>query len=112
VNVRRFTALVAAAGVLTLAACGDPDNPPAAQAPVQQRTVNDVTSRMPAGWPATEAMRETAAFPAHGSPWYPTPAPEQVFPAHGSPWYPTPAPDSTVPVDPCLNRPIRTPQPC
>ena len=91
-NVRRLSALAAVAGLLTLAACGDPDNPPAAKAPAQQRTLEDVTSNMPAEWPATEAMREAAAFAPYGSPWYPTPAPEPAFAPYGSPWYPTPRP--------------------
>ena len=56
-NLRRLSVL-AVAGLLTLAACGDPDNPPAAQAPAQQRTLEDVTSKLPAEWPATQAMRE------------------------------------------------------
>ena len=81
-NARHLSALVAVAGLLTLAACGDPDNPPVAEAPAQQRSLEDVTSNRPA----------------------------KVYPAHGSPWYPTPAPETFE--DPCLNRPHRVPKPC
>ena len=70
---RRLTMLAAAAGLLTLAACGeDAIETPPANAPIE---------RVPA-----EAEVEVEAFPAHGSPWYPTPAPE-------------------VEEDPCINRP-------
>ena len=89
----RIFALAAVAGVLTVAACGDSDNPPVVEAPAQQRSVDDVTSKLPAEWPATQAMRNAEAYPAHGSPWYPTPAPQTSE-------------------DPCLDRPHHIPRPC
>ncbi len=74
-----------------------------------------MTSNLPAGWPATEAMRDAAAYPPHGSPWYPTPAADvdvAAFAPHGSPWYPTPA--AETPEDACLNLGYQggIPQPC
>jgi hypothetical protein len=98
-----LTVLAAMAGLLTLAACGEkadtietPSAQPAAAAAPAERTLQDVTSKLPAGWPATEAMQEEAA----------------AFPRHGSPWYPTPAADAEV--DACLNRGYQggIPQPC
>ena len=114
-NVRRFSALAAVAGLLSLAACGDPDNPPVAKAPAQQRTVEDITSNMPAEWPATQACATPRPRPsprtgARGTPRRP---PSRRFPRYGSPWYPTPAPETSDTIgDPCLARPHGVPRPC
>ena len=73
---RRLTILAAVAGLLTLAACGED-------------AVVTTPANAPAQQPAAEATGEAEAFPPHGSPWYPTPAPDTTESAE----------------DPCLDRP-------
>jgi hypothetical protein len=103
VTARHSIILAAAvAGALSLAACGeasDTPTPAGAQPPAaapERRALDDPTSNLPAEWPAAEAMREAEAFPAHGSPWYPTPAPATT----------------ESPEDPCMDRPAVGPHRC